>query len=309
MSLSSDNFTALIHLRDQARKWKNITFATIIITLIIIAKVVFFSTSSNDTVSSNEDYIAVVDIDGIIFENKHRDKILKEIKDGDRIKAVIININSPGGSIVGSEILYQNIIDIAMKKPVIAVLGSLATSGGYMVALGSNHIIAHNGTLTGSIGVIIQSTEVTQLAEKLGVKFQNYKSSHLKGSPSPFEKSDPAVDRMINESIQDSYKFFSDLVLKHRKSKVKARNVNLILDGRIFTGRQALEVGLIDQVGGEKEALDYLEKNHKISNLKTKSISLNKMDNKILDKILNGTSVNNILSGTIYDKKLMAVWN
>lgn len=308
MSLSSDNFTALIHLRDQARKWKNITFTTIIIALIIVVKVSFIPKKDDDNLTNNSKYIAVVDVDGVIFDNKYRTKVLKEIKDKDNIKAVILNINSPGGSIVASEVLYKNILDISKRKPVIAVLGSLAASGGYMAAIGSNHIIAHNGTLTGSVGVILQSAEVTELADNLGIKFQNYKSSHLKGSPSPFEKSDPAIDRVINASVQDSYNFFSDLVLERRKGKIANENKKIILDGRVFTGRQALKVGLVDQIGGEEDALDYLEKNYKLSKLPTKDVSLNKIDNKILDKILNGRSIENILNGSFSNKKLMAIW-
>jgi len=309
MSLSSDNFTALIHLRDQARKWKNITFVTIIIALIIVIKFSFIpAANEDDNLSANEKYIAVVDVDGIIFEDKYRTKILKDIKDKDNIKAVILNINSPGGSIVGSEILYNNILEISKKKPVIAVLGSLAASGGYMAALGSDHIIAHNGSLTGSVGVIMQSTEVTQMADKLGIKFLNYKSSHLKGAPSPFEKTDPAIDKVINESVQDSYKFFSDLVLERRKGKIDTKNLKTIIDGRIFTGRQALKAGLIDQVGTEDDALTYLEKNYKITKLPTKDVSLKKSDNKFFEKILNGASVDNILSGNFANKKLMAIW-
>ncbi len=308
MSLSSDNFTALIHLRDQARKWKNITFISIIVLLVILSKALSFSKEDQSNLSGKEDYIASVDVNGIIFSDKHRSKILKEIAKKDNIKAVIVNINSPGGGIVGSEMLYREIIEISKRKPVVATLGALAASGGYMVALGSQHIIAHNGTLTGSIGVIMQSSEVTQMAENIGIKFQNYKSSHLKGTPSLFEKTDPVIDKVINESVSDSYQFFVDLVLNSRKSKIDKNNVKKVTDGRIFTGRQALKVGLIDEIGGEIEALAYLKEHHKIIDLEIKDISLQKTSNKLIDKIFDKDSITKLLNGNFSNKKLMAIW-
>ncbi len=225
------------------------------------------------------------------------------------IKAVIININSPGGSIVGSEILYNNIKEISESKPVIAVLQSVAASGGYMSAIAADYIIAHNGTLTGSIGVIIQSTEITDMANKLGVTFNNYKSSHLKGTPSPFEKTDPLIDQVVNESVKDSYKFFVDLVKDARKDKIKQVNLSKVTDGRIFTGRQALELGLVDEIGSKKEAINHLETEYQIKNLDVKHISLKKIENKLLEKIINKDSaIGKFLNKDSSQKQLMAIW-
>ncbi len=310
MSLSSDNFTALIYLRDQVRKWKNITFIAIIILSVILMKVTFLDEDSkNNNLSENSDFIASVDIDGIILRNKYRSKILEDIAKKDNIRAVIVNINSPGGGIVGSEILYQNIKEISKNKPVIAILGSVAASGGYMAAIGSDYIISHNGTLTGSIGVIIQSTEVTDMASKVGIKFNNYKSSHLKGTPSPFEKSDVIIDKAINESVQDGYKFFTDLVKIARKDKIKDIDFAQVTDGRVFTGRQAFAIGLVDEIGGKKEALKYLKEKHQIENLEVKDILLRKVENKFLDKIINKDSViGRAFNLESSNKKLMAIW-
>jgi protease-4 len=308
MSLSSDNFTALIHLRDQARKWKNITFITAIILIVIMVKVISSDSKEDNNLTANDNFIASIDIDGIILSNKHRSKILQEISQKDNIKAVIVNINSPGGGIVGSEMLYNDIKNIAKKKPVIASLGSVAASGGYMAALGANHILAYNGTLTGSIGVIIQSSEVTKMADNLGIKFKNYKSSHLKATPSLVEKTDPIIDKAINESIQDSYKFFVNLVLTNRKTKIDKNNIDLVTDGRVFTGNQALELGLVDAIGGRDQALEYLKKHHKLANLEVKEISLRKLERKWIDKLIGEDSMSNLLSSNFHGKKIMAVW-
>lgn len=314
MSLPSDNYTALLHLRDQARKWKNIAFVTIIAALLIITKISLSSPdAANDGEALNQsssDYIASINVEGIIFSDNYRSKIIKKISEQKNIKAVIVNINSPGGGIVGSENLYNEIRKLSKAKPTVIVMDEVAASGGYMASLASDHIIARHGTLTGSIGVILQSAEITEMASKLGVKLQNYKSSHLKATPSPFEKSDAIVDQAINESIADSYKFFKDLVIERRKNKISAANLEKVLDGRIFTGNQALSYGLIDEIGGQDEALAYLQKQFKVSkDLEIKEVSVKKNDNKLIDKILNSSSsVKEFLSSNFASKKLMAIW-
>ncbi len=310
MSLSSDNFTALIHLRDKARKWKNIAYLMLIAVFLLSFRVLFGGDAQNIEAG---DYIANITVKGIIMDNDYRAEILEKIATKKNIKAVIVNINSPGGSIVGSENLYNNLREIAKNKPMVVVMGSLAASGGYMAAIASDHIIARNGTLTGSIGVIMQTSEFTELANKLGVKFLTYKSSPLKGSPSPFEKSNPQVDRAINASIKDSYKFFADLVKERRGTKLK-NNTKNILDGRIFTGRQALEKGLIDKIGGKSEALNYLNIVKKIDLAKfpVKNIELNKPENSLLSRLIGEEKMAKIISKitgfNVHGEQLMSVW-
>ena len=204
----SDNIGAIIYLRNKVQKWKNITFLLAI----------FFSNSN----VIESDFVAQIKIDNVIYEDEYRSQILKEISENNSVKAVIVRVNSPGGTIVGSEILLQELLNIRKTKPLVVLMDSVAASGGYMIALASDYIVAHNGTLTGSIGVLMESPEVTNLAEKIGVKFNTYKSSPLKGSPSMFEKSNPNGDKVINESIQDSFEFFSDLVKASRGNKIKS---------------------------------------------------------------------------------------
>ena len=310
MSLSSDNFTALVHLRDQARKWKNIAFIIAIIATALISEM-FFSSKDEEisAVDGGKDYIANINIEGIILNDEYRDKILNKIAEQENIKAVIVNINSPGGGIVGSEILYENLQKISKNKPIVVVMGALAASGGYMASIASDYIIAHNGTLTGSVGVIIQASEVTELANKLGVNFLVYKSAKLKGVPSPFEKTDPQIDRVINESIQDSNEFFINLVLERRKDKINQKEISIIKDGRFFTGRQALEVGLIDEIGGKDQAINYLSKIHKIDikNLKVKDVPIEKTDNGLV-RFFGKDTVSKILGLSTEQKGLMAVF-
>jgi len=201
MSDLSNNIAVLTHLKDKVHKWKNIAILGGALSLLFFIKLLSGGEVSGSGIDSAGDYIANIKIEGTIVEDDYRSEILAKILEEDSIKAVIIDINSPGGGIVGSEILFSELRKISEKKPTVVVMGSVAASGGYMAAIASDYLIAHNGTLTGSIGVLLQSMEFTNLAEKAGVKLQTYKSAPLKASPSPFEKTNAQVDRVINESI------------------------------------------------------------------------------------------------------------
>ena len=304
---SSDGIAALIYLKNKVHKWKNIALLLAVVSVILLAKI--FSGDSLSGGFSEGDSIAEIKIDGIIFEDDYRSKILKKIAEEKSIKAVIVNIDSQGGGIVGSEILFHDLREIAKNKPIAVVMGSVAASGGYMAAIASDYIIAYNGTLTGSIGVLMESPEVTDLASKIGVKFNTYKSSPLKGSPSPFEKSNALVDKVIKDSIADSYEFFADLV-KERRGKKLGKNIDSILDGRIFTGRQALKAGLIDKIGGKEDALAYLSDN-KIDTkaLPIKEVSITEEREKFFDKFFGIFSFLDGAKSSIYGHKIMAVLN
>lgn len=273
-------------MKSKLHKWKNIAILLAIFTLLLLFKTLFGVNFNNSVIE--EDYIANIKIEQTIFEDDFRSKVLKEVLESKTIKAVVVEINSPGGGIVGSEILFNELRQIAEKKPMVVVMNSLAASGGYMIAVAADYIIAHNGTLTGSIGVLMEAPEVTNLAEKIGVKFHTYKSSPLKGSPSMFEKSNPEIDAVMQESITDSYKFFVELVKSRRLEKLNKQEINKIFDGRVFTGRQALQAGLVDEIGGKKEALEYLAKQKiDIKKLPLYEVEIEKSDKRFFDKFLN----------------------
>ena len=137
----------------------------------------------------------------IIFDNLPRVKKIEDLALDENIKAVIVHINSAGGSVVGSEMLYNAFRKLAKSKPVVVVMDSVAASGGYLIALGADYIIAHNGTITGSIGVLMQTAEITELAEKIGVKFNSFKSNELKASPGFTEKLTPEAEKAVMDNI------------------------------------------------------------------------------------------------------------
>lgn len=219
-------------------------------------------------------YIASISIDGEIFENADREKNLTKIAEDSNIKAVILNINSPGGSSFGGESVYNSIVEIRKRKPVVAVMGSIAASAGYMVTLPANHIIARNSTITASIGAIFISPEFSELAKKLGVNFIVLKSGQFKSEPLPFNGPiSQEVKKMLESLIDNQYDMFFAMVEKHRK--IPIAKLRAIADGRVLTGSQALNAGLIDQIGANKEAVEWLaSQNIDVKHLKVQELPL-----------------------------------
>jgi protease-4 len=282
----NNHIAVLTYLKDKVHKWRNIAALLAISSFLLLIKLTFGEDSALPAV--NEDYIASVKIEGVISEDDYRSEILEKLVDEKLAKAVIVEINSPGGGIVGSEILFENLRKIAAKKPLVVTMGSVAASGGYMAAIAADYIIARNGTLTGSIGVLMESPNLSELADKFGVKVKTYKSSPFKGSPSLFERQNPAVDAVIQDSIADSFEFFAGLVRERRKDRLDKNNQARIFDGRVFTGRQALKAGLIDEIGGRERALSYLKRTYKIDpeRILVKNIVIARSKESFVDKLM-----------------------
>ena len=209
------------------------------------------------------DYVARFTIKGVIVDDSDRRETLGIIRDDDDAKALIVHIDSPGGTVVGGEALYKSLRDVAAKKPVAVVMGQVATSAGYMVALAADRIFAREGTITGSIGVILQTTQVTGLLEKLGITTEAIKSAPLKATPSPFEPLTPKARRATQEIVDDIFDMFVGLVAERRG--LTADQAKDVSDGRIYTGRIARTKRLIDAIGGEAEALGWLRREKGIS--------------------------------------------
>jgi len=213
--------------------------------------------------SPGRDHVAQLEIFGVITDDNERDQALLELATDSRAKALIVSIDSPGGTTSGSEGLYLALREVARKKPVVAVMGTVAASGGYITAIGADHIFARGNSITGSIGVLMQATEVSRLLDKIGVGVEMITSGPLKGKPSPFEPMDAQGRAAIKTLIDDSYQWFVGLVAERRKlTPERARE---LADGRVFSGRQALEAQLIDQIGSLPEARAWLDKEKGIS--------------------------------------------
>lgn len=206
---------------------------------------------------TGEKQIARVAIEGTITESRDQLKMLKEIEEADHVAGVLLFVNSPGGTTSGGEALFEALREIAKKKPVVAQFGTVAASAGYIVGLATDHIVARGNTITGSVGVIVQWPEFAQLMDKIGIKVNEVKSGPLKASPSPFEPLTEGGRKVAEGMVNDGFKWFLDLVESRRG--IKAADIPGLLEGRIFSGREALDAKLIDQIGGEKEAVTWLK--------------------------------------------------
>jgi protease-4 len=261
MPFSADQLLDRMQLKKRLSRWRNVAVvALILLGISIVAK------NRNVTEITN-DYVASVAIEGIILEDQERIKTLRKLRDDPAVKAVIVRVDSPGGTIVGGESLYKEIRQIAAKKPVVTVMGSIAASGGYMAAMAAHYIFAYEGTLTGSIGVLLQTADITELATKLGINLVTLKTSELKGTPSPLEKMTPAVSKYMQDNINKAGDMFVTMVAEARQ--IPKEEVQMLADGRIFMGSEAVKVKLVDAIGNEENALEWLKSNGKIDkNLK-----------------------------------------
>lgn len=201
--------------------------------------------------------IARVSFEGMITEKREQLKMLKKIAEAKNVDAVLVYVNSPGGSTSGGEAIYEGLRDIAKKKPVVAQFGTLAASAGYIVGLAGDHIVARGNTITGSVGVIMQWPEVSTLMDKVGVKMNEIKTGKLKATPSPFEPASEEARAALQTLVGDSFKWFEGLVETRRG--VKIADVAGLKEGKVFSGREAKAARLIDEIGGEDEAVRWLE--------------------------------------------------
>lgn len=256
MSLNADTLIDRSYLKGQITKWRLIAISVIVLS-------VFLLTQNLNTPLVAMNYVARVSIQGVIADDLNRDELFDELEEDDNVKAVVVWMDSPGGTVVGGEQLYLNIKQLAEKKPVVVVMRSLAASAGYMATLGADRIYARRGTLTGSIGVIMQTAEVTEMADKLGIHPITIKSGVNKASPNPLEKMTEENRAALEVVVKDFFATFVDMVAEERGLD-RARVLELA-DGRVFTGPQAKELGLVDALGGEEDALAWLEAEGKVS--------------------------------------------
>lgn len=241
---------------ERRRKWRRSAFWRGFILASVIALVVVAITSSDDLFEDPE-HIARFQVNGTIFDDLKRDELLAELARSDDARAVIVRINSPGGTTAGAEALYQSLRRIAETKPVVAVLGEVAASGGYAAAIGADHIVGRGNSLVGSIGVIMEYPNLTNVLDRLGIVVETVRSSELKAEPSPFRPVNEEARARDEAMVAESYIWFRDLVGERRD--LSGVSLDEVANGGIFTGRLALANGLLDEIGGEPEAIDWLE--------------------------------------------------
>lgn len=216
----------------------------------------------NTRLGPTGDHVARVTLSGIIVDDRAQQELIREIGEDDNAKALLLYIDSPGGTTTGSEALFETIRKVSGTKPVVAVLGTVAASGGYIAALSADHIVSRGNTITGSIGVLAEFTKISGLMETLGVEVDIIRSAPLKAQPNMYEATPEAATQAMQDMINASYVWFIGLVADRRgMDEETARTLG---DGRVFTGWQALENGLVDAIGGEDVARSWLTDEHDV---------------------------------------------
>lgn len=221
--------------------------------------------------------ILVVDVSGVITDQPERrafgllenestlsrvKSTLEKAKDDSRVKAILLRIDSPGGGVTASDEIYDEIVRFKREKniPVVAALGDIAASGGYYVACAADTIVAHPTTVTGSIGVIMTSFNVEGLLGKIGVKNQTFKAGEHKDLLSPFRGATPEERRIVQGILDSMHRRFIGIVTESRAAKVEEWRLAELTDGRIFDASEALESGLVDEVGTLAQAIETARK-------------------------------------------------
>ena len=246
---------------DRRRMRRKLTFWRVLAVLVAIAAIVVVTSTitrrGGAVLTAGGDYIARVKITGLIRNDQDRVDSLEKLAKSSA-KGVIVHIDSPGGTTAGSEQLHQVLRRVADAKPLVVVVDGLAASGGYIAAMSADHIVAQGTSLVGSIGVLFQYPNVSELLKTIGVKVEEVKSSPLKAAPNGYEPTSPEARAAIEALVKDSYGWFRGMVRDRRK--LDDATLERVADGRVFTGRQGLELKLIDQIGNEQTAIDWLAK-------------------------------------------------
>ena len=196
---------------------------------------------------SLNDKIGVLPIEGLITDSFKINQNIDEFAQDDSIVAVVVRIDSPGGSVGAAQEIYDAIIELKKKKKVVVSMGSIAASGGLLIACAGDKIVANPGTITGSISAIMQFANLEELMKKVGVKSSVVKSGPYKDIGSPMREMTPEEQVIVQELVDDIYNQFIDVIVRNRK--LTREQVAAIADGRVFSGRKAKEYGLVDQLG------------------------------------------------------------
>lgn len=255
-ALRADDIIDRQRLRRKLTRWRILAFSGALIAIGILA----FNMAGDDRFSAKSvPHIAKLVISGTITEDAKLLDTIADIGKNDNVRGVIINVDSPGGTTTGGEAVYDALLKLSDDKLVVTQVGTLAASAGYMVAAATDHIVARKTSIVGSIGVLFQYPNFEGLLTSWGIDVRAIKSSPLKAEPSFFGETPDGAEDMIRAMILDSFDWFKEIVAERRE--FSTAEINRLADGSVFTGRQALENGLIDRLGGESAAKDWLIEN------------------------------------------------
>lgn len=289
-------------LKAKLRRWR--LFA---IVLLVVFGAMFAGGGNIESAGFGEDYIALIEIKGMIDIDREATEAIAEIADNKYIKAVLVSVDSPGGTAVGGEVFYDALAKLKQKKPVVALFNNMATSAAYLIATPADRIFAHKATITGSIGALVQFPNVKGLTEKVGVTMNTVKTGELKGEPTPFTEMSEASRQMLQGMVDDFQVVFIATIAKDRNMSLE--DVQVLADGRVFTGQQAIRNKLVDAIGGEEDAVKWLEENRKLAKgLEVFKVELKKPETdlrKLLKTLGSGTDM---VSKALSFTGLLSIW-
>jgi protease-4 len=257
MSLDADTIVDRRQMRRKITFWR----VTAVVVAVLAVATLAATFGSGRALMEPGGHIARIKIQGLIRGNQARVDALDRLSRSSAL-AVIVHVDTPGGTTAGSEQLFDSLRRLQAKKPMVVVVDGLAASGGYIAAMSADHIIALDTSLVGSIGVLFQYPNFTDVLKTIGIKVEEIKSSPLKAAPNGFEPTSPEARAAINAIVMDSYAWFKDLVKNRRR--LDDAQLARVADGRVFTGRQAVDLKLVDGLGNESDALAWLETEKKV---------------------------------------------
>ncbi|MBT3400430.1 MAG: signal peptide peptidase SppA [Rhodospirillaceae bacterium] len=298
MSYDADALLDRRRLKRRLRVWQAVTL------LVVVGAILTFLQTQGNLFRGER--IVRIHVEGIIVRDDARRRTLARLAKDDDVRGVIVHVDSPGGSVVGGEDLYNSLRAIAETKPVATVMGTVATSAAYMTAIATDRIFAREGTITGSIGVILQTANVSELLGRIGIEPITIKSTALKGVPSPVEPLTPEGRAATEQVVLDLYDFFVDLVIERRP--IDAGAVRLLADGRVFSGRQAVQNNLIDAIGDEAAAIDWMVREHDLpGGLPVETLRTSPDEDGLLEKIT-GLAGKSLFSNALTLDGLVSLW-
>lgn len=239
-----------------------VVFGGMFLMFFLFAAVMIAAMGEDGLGSVGGDRIGVIEITGPIMESKKTVADLRKFERDENIKGIVVRVNSPGGAVAPSQEIFHAVKRAKKKKPLAVSMGSTAASGGYYIAIGSDKIFANQGTVTGSIGVITQLFNVSELVEKVDLKVHTVKTGPYKDSGSPFREFDLKDEVYFRQLIQDIYDQFVEDVAAEREMELD--KVKEYADGRVFTGRQAKELDLVDEIGTMHDAVKWVADEAKV---------------------------------------------
>ncbi len=303
MTTDADGIVARRRLRRWLAFWR---VSALVVGAALVLAVVAVVTDFDPI--ADRPHILRVTVSGIVFDDPSILGGLEQAAEDDATRALLVIIDTPGGTTTGGESIYRELRRISENgTPVVAVIRTVGASAGYMVALAADRIYALETSITGSIGVLLETAEVSKLLDRLGVSAETFRSAPLKGQPSLFQPLDERTRVATQSLIDDVYDWFLEVFAERRGLPVETARG--LADGRAYTGRQALSLNLIDSIGGEREALAWLVETQGIPG-DTPVIDLERDDNpETFFDLVTGLAKKTLLSERLRLDGLMSVWH